>query len=135
MKYGSITFTGKSGERYRFDAWSIETQFKALGAVYFVTKRAMESTTYNRASHDNIYIGQTASLADPFETHSRFACFTKYGANCVCIHLLEDEERRNAVENDLLQLYSTHCNQRQRVNRLFDLGEEVMKLRSEIALK
>ena len=135
MRYGSITFTGKSGEKYRFDAWSLETRFKALGAVYFVTRRAMENTTYNRASHDNIYIGQTASLADPFDTHSRFGCFTKYGANCVCVHLLENEAQRNAVENDLLDLHSTHCNQRQRVTRLFDLGDEVEKLRSEILAK
>jgi hypothetical protein len=135
MKYGSITFTGKSGEKYRFDAWSIETRFKALAAVYFVTRRARENTTYNMASHDNIYIGQTANLADPFDTHSQFACFVKYRANCVCVHLLEDQERRNEVENDLLESHSTHCNQRQRMTRLFDLGEEVMKLRSEIVLK
>jgi hypothetical protein len=127
MRYGSITFTGKSGEKYRFDAWSIETRFKALGAVYFVTKRAMGNATYNRASHDNIYIGQTANLADPFETHSRFDCFRKHGANCVCIHVLEDEERRNAMENDLLELHSTHCNQQQRMARLFDLHDEVVK--------
>jgi hypothetical protein len=135
MKYGSITFTGKSGEKYLFDAWSIETRFKALAAVYFVTRRALENTTYNRASHDNIYIGQTANLADPFDTHSRFACFVKYQANCVCVHLLEEQERRNEVESDLLESHSTHCNQRQRMTRLFDLGEEVMRLRSEIVLK
>jgi len=127
MRYGSITFTGKSGEKYRFDAWSIETRFKALGAVYFVTKRTQENATYNRAAHDNIYIGQTANLADPFETHSRFACFTKYGANCVCIHVLEGEERRIGVENDLLELHSTHCNQQQRMARLFDVRDEVTK--------
>jgi hypothetical protein len=127
MRYGSITFTGKSGEKYRFDAWTLETRFKALGAVYFVTKRVLENTTYNRASHDNIYIGQTATLADPFDTHSRFACFTKYGANCVCVHLLESEDRRIAVENDLLESHSTHCNQRQRMARLFDTRDEMVK--------
>jgi hypothetical protein len=135
MKYGSITFTGKSGEEYRFDAWSIDTRFKALAAVYFVTKRTRENTTYNRSSHDNIYIGHTATLADPFDTHARFACFTKYGANCICIYLLEDEERRIAVESDLLASYSTHCNQRQRVVRLFDLGEEAMQRRSDELVK
>jgi hypothetical protein len=134
MKYGSITFSGKSGEKYRFDAWSIETRFKALAAVYFVTKRSRENTTYNRASHDNIYIGQTASLADPFETHSRFDCFTKYGGNCVCVHLLEDEERRKAMENDLLESYSTHCNPRQRA-RLFDLAEDAIQRRSDALVK
>lgn len=120
MKYGSVTFSGKSGEKYRFEAWSLETRFKSLAAVYFVTKRASDSATYNRASHDTIYIGQTANLADPFATESQFACFKKHGANCVCICLLEGEEQRVAMENDLLELHSTHCNQQQRIARLFE---------------
>ena len=111
MRYGTISFTGKSGERYRFESWSLETRFAARAAVYFVTKRTKERSTFNRAQHDSIYLGQTANLADPFATHSRFDCFVKHGANCVCVHLLESEEQRIAVENDLLELHSTHCNQ------------------------
>jgi hypothetical protein len=110
MKYGSITFTGKSGEKYRFDAWSLETRFRALGAVYFVTKRMHENTTYTRASHDSIFIGHTPDLAGQYDTYSRSASFAKHGANCICILLLENEERRVAVANDLLDLHSTHCN-------------------------
>jgi hypothetical protein len=120
MKYGDITFSGKSGAKYRFQAWSLETRFKALAAVYFVTKRAQDGGTYNRASHDSIYIGQTANLADPFATGSQFDCFRKHGANCICIHLIEDESRRIAAEEDLIALHGTYCNQSQRLNRLFD---------------
>jgi hypothetical protein len=123
MKHGVISFTGKSGERYRFDSWSLETRFKALAAVYFVTKRTNERSSSNRAQHDSIYIGQTANLADPFATHSRFDCFAKHGANCVCIHLLENEAQRIAVENDLLELHSTHCNLQERFARLVDLEQ------------
>jgi hypothetical protein len=121
LQYGNITFTGKSGEKYRFDAWSLETRFKPLAAVYFVTKRAFDNRTYHhRASHDSIYIGQTANLADPFATQSQFDCFRKHGANCICIYLLQDEEQRIAVEKDLMALHSTHCDQQQRIARLFD---------------
>jgi len=119
MKYPDITFSGKSGEKYRFQAWSLETRFKPMAAVYLVTKRAFDSATYNRACHDSIYIGQTANLADPFATGSLFDCFTKHGANCICIYLLEDEEQRIAVEQDLVALHSTHCNQQQRIASLF----------------
>jgi hypothetical protein len=118
MRHGSISFTGKSGERYRFESWSLETRFMPLAAVYFVTKRTTERSTFNRAHHDSIYIGQTANLADPFATHSRFDCFAKHGANCICVHLLESEEQRIAVENDLLELHSTDCNQQERFTRL-----------------
>jgi hypothetical protein len=120
MRYPGVTFTGKSGEKYPFQAWSLETRFKPLAAVYFVTKRAQDNTTYRRASHDGIYIGQTASLADPFGTEAQFECFRKHGANCICIHLLESEERRIAVEQDLIALHRTYCNQRERINRLFE---------------
>jgi len=107
---GSVTFTGKSGEHYRFDVWPVETRFKALAAVYFVTKRTYENATYRRASHESIYIGQTASLADPLGTGAQLTCFTKHGANCICIHLHPSEERRQAVEQDLLALHNPTCN-------------------------
>lgn len=110
MKYGSISFTGKSGERYRFDAWSLDTRFRARGAVYFVTRRQQENATYSRASHDRIFIGHTADLAGQYDTYSQSERFAKHGANCICILLIEDEEQRIAVANDLLGGPSTHCN-------------------------
>jgi len=110
MKYGSIIFSGKSGERYRFESWPLETRFKAFAGVYFVTKRSVENKTYSRASHDNIYIGQTANMADPFATQSQFECFKKHGANCVCVCLVESEEQRISMEQDLIAAHETHCN-------------------------
>jgi len=131
MKHSDITFSGKSGVKYRFQVWSLDTRFKPLAAVYVVTKRAQTHSTYNQASHESIYIGQTANLADPFATESQFDCFRKHGGNCICIHLIEAEERRIAAEDDLLALHSTHCNQKQRINRLFEkeveASEEVRK--------
>lgn len=123
MKYGGITFSGKSGERYYFEAWPLETRFRSLAAVYFVTKRSFENSTYRRACHDAIYIGQTGNLADPFATGSQLDCFKKHGANCVCILLLADEERRTAVEQDLIAEHNTHCNQQSRVARIFGVTE------------
>ena len=120
MQYPVVTFSGKSGEKYRFQVWSLETRFKPLAAVYFVTKRSQDSSTYKRASHDSIFIGQTANLADPFGTQGQLDCFKKHGANCVCIYVHENEERRIAIEEDLIALHSTHCNQQARINRVFD---------------
>lgn len=110
MQYGSITFSGKSGEKYHFQAWPLETRFRSVAAVYFVTKRVFENATYRRASHEEIYIGQTESLADPFATQARLDCFTKHGANCVCVCLVVNQDRRIAIEQDLLALHSTSCN-------------------------
>lgn len=109
-KYGNITFSGKSGEKYCFQAWSLETRFKALPGVFFVTKRMFKNKNYDRACHEAVYIGQTGNLADPFGTQSQLDCFVKHGANCVCVFATDTEERRLAVEQDLLAVHSTSCN-------------------------
>lgn len=97
------------------------TRFKALGAVYFVTRRAYDNNTYRRACHDGIYIGHTANLAEAFASHVHAERFMKFGANCVCVLLLLDEERRIAVEQDLLAAHNTHCNHEARAAQIFDV--------------
>jgi hypothetical protein len=109
--YGGITFTGKSGEKYFFHAWPLETQFKSVAAVYYVTKRSFSNKTYRIASHEGIYIGQTESLTGPFATQTQLDRFRKHGANCVCVHLIANEERRQMVARDMLAAHSTSCNE------------------------
>jgi hypothetical protein len=86
------------------------TRFKPMAAVYFVTKRAYRNRTYNTASHDAIYIGQTDNMTETFGTAAQPACFLKHEANCICVHPLTDPEQRIAVVQDLLGVHSTHCN-------------------------
>lgn len=119
MRQGSIIFVGKSGERYPFQAWALETRFKLVAAVYFITKRAYDNSTYRRACHDGIFIGQTEDLSASLTDEARLERFRKFGANCVCVHLVADEGRRIAAEQDLRAAYSTHCNHQDRAARLF----------------
>ena len=108
--YGGITFNGKSGEKYYFKAWPLQTRFNPLGAVYFVTKRAFNDKTYRRASHESIYIGQTTDLTAPLATPVQLACFGKHGANCICVYVDASEERRLAIAQDLMAMHNTTCN-------------------------
>lgn len=119
MRQGSITFVGKSGERYHFQAWNLEAKFKPIAAVYFVTRRAYDNSTYRRACHDGIYIGQTTDLSGALADEGQIERFRKYGANCVCVQVIADEARRIAVERDLLDAHRTHCNHQARAVRLF----------------
>ena len=119
MRQGSITFVGRSGEHYRFQVWPLETRFKAVSAVYFVTKRAYGNGTYRRANHDSVYIGQTGDLCAALAVEPQLVRFRKFGANCVCVHLLDDEARRVAIEQDLLAVHSTKCNHQERAERIF----------------
>jgi hypothetical protein len=110
VQQGGITFSGKSGEKYYFQVWPLETRFRSVAAVYFVTKRVHENNNYRRAGHEEIYIGQTGDLTAPFASQSQLDCFRKHGANCICIYPAESEARRLAVEQDLIAFHHTSCN-------------------------
>lgn len=94
-------------------------RFKAVAAVYFVTRRSYDNGTYRRACHEGIYIGRTEDLSACFAEGAQMERFRKFGANCVCVHALADEARRIAVEQDLLEAHSTPGNSGPRIARLF----------------
>jgi hypothetical protein len=99
----TITFKGMSGERYCFQAWPIDTKFKAIGGVYIVTKRACEDRTFpTKASHRPLAIGQTSDLSTALVTASERAKLGAQGANCVCVCAVADEARRVEIEKDLI---------------------------------
>ena len=123
MNHGQVIFVGRSGERYHFQVWPLEARFKSLAAVFFITKRAYDSGTYRRASHDGIYIGHTEDLSAALASAAQLERFKKFGANCVCLHLVATEERRIAVQEDLLAAHSTHCNHEAAVSRVFSATE------------
>ena len=110
MRKGAITFTGKSGLQYPFHIWSLDTQFKPIGGVYFITQRKADTAKQLRPSHNPIFIGQTQDLAQSFNAQPLPERFMKFGANCLCVHLDEDPERRAGIEKDLLSVYRTDCN-------------------------
>jgi hypothetical protein len=99
-----ITFKGKSGERYRFQAWVLGTRFKAVGGVYVVTRRSFEDRTFqSKASYQLLAIGQTNDLSVPFATRTEYGKLTEQGANCICVYAVADEKRRIEIEKDLVE--------------------------------
>ena len=100
----TINFRGKSGERYRFQAWPIDTKFKAIGGIYIVTKReCLDRTFPTKATHRCLAIGQTADLAASAFTEAELSKLTAQGANCVCVYAMADETARMQVEKDLIE--------------------------------
>lgn len=102
-KYASLILTGKSGARYCFQTWPFQTRFRAVGAVFFVTKRVLTNTTFRRAHHEVIHIGQTSSMSNPLGTPTDLAAFEKHGANCVCVYPASDEAYRIDMVKDLVE--------------------------------
>jgi hypothetical protein len=107
MRIGSVVFNGRSGEKYCFEVWPVETRFKPAAAVYFVTKRELTAGVFSRAGHEHLYLGQTSDLSGPLGTAAQLAWFDKQGANCVCIYSAESEARRAAIQRDLKEAYPT----------------------------
>lgn len=106
-KIADANWKGSSGASYSFQIYPIETNFKALGAVYIFTKRTVAN---GNGSHDFIYIGQTEDLSTRFDNHHKAACITKNGANCISVHLNSNESKRLEIETDLCRLHKPPCN-------------------------
>src|SRR3972149_3866421 len=103
-KETTVTLKGKSRNTYNFDVYPWGTSFKALGAVYIVLKKL------SNGNFDLIYIGQTGDLSIRFDDHHKQNCFDRNGKTHIGIHLESSEQRRFAIEADLLKNYNTPCN-------------------------
>ena len=109
MRIGSVVFSGRSGEDYRFEVWPMETRFKPAAAVYFVTKREVQGGTFNRAAHEHMYLGHTPDISGPLGSAAQIAWFNASGANCVCVYAAESERRRAAIKKDLEDADIHYC--------------------------
>lgn len=99
-KFGTIKIKGASGKSYEFAAYPSDTPFKAIGAVYAVTKRT--PAEQGGGFHTFLYIGETGDLSTRFDNHHKQACFDKRGANCICVRPTDDQNDRLETENDIL---------------------------------
>ncbi len=107
-KIASMEVTGQSGTKYAFDFYPIDTSFKALEAVYVITKRTPKPG--GGASHAYIYVGETGDLTTRFSSHHKQDCFDTHGANCIGIHLDGSRESRLDTENDIRASHAWPCN-------------------------
>lgn len=107
-KLGVLTLTGESGKQYEFNVYHIDTEFKAIGAIYCISERTENAGKL--PSHSKIYIGQTGDLSTRFDNHHKATCFHKYDANCISIHQDGNEDSRLKKEKDLIAAYNLPCN-------------------------
>lgn len=107
-KLGTVDFTGESGTVYEFNVYPIDTDFKAMGAVYFFTVRLKKGDGHTHAA--KIYVGQTGDLSTRFDDHHKMPCIEREGATCICILAEKSEEARLEIESDLIAAYNPKCN-------------------------
>ena len=69
-KIADATFSA-GGQEYAFGAYSTDTSFKDISAVYIFTKRTVNNGT---GSHSFLYIGETSKLGSRIENHEKWGC-------------------------------------------------------------
>lgn len=99
-----VTATGASGTVYEFEVHSWGTQLRAIGGVYLVLKKPPAG------SYNVLYVGQTGNLSERFDNHHKESSFSRNGRTHIGARVENSEQRRLAIEADLIQSYSPPCN-------------------------
>ena len=101
---GKITVKGASGTQYEFEVYRWGTTFNPIGGVYLVLKKLPAG------NYEILYIGQTGDLSERFDNHHQAACFTRNGKTHIAVKPESSEQKRLAIETDLIRNYKTSCN-------------------------
>ena len=107
-KIATITLTGASGRCYAFGVYPLDHQLPPLGAVYYISRRAV--MTSNNWSHISIYVGQSSDLSTCLDDHHKKYCFAQNWVNRIGLHLDNSEESRRDKEQDLIKALEPLCN-------------------------
>ena len=108
------TLTGKSGTKYDFSLWTfddfddIKGTFTGEG-LYLFTRRFRIDEGYK---HEYIYLGETEDYYERYDNHHKEDCIKKHKSNCIGFYSMTNssEEKRKAVEDDILAAYNFPCN-------------------------
>ena len=105
-KIADATFSA-GGKEYAFAAYSADTRFNDVSAVYIFTKRTVVE---GKGRHSFLYIGETGELGERISNHEKWRCVNEQGCNCICVHLVSGEKNRKAIEAVFLDENETPCN-------------------------
>ena len=105
----TVRFEGDSGSTYDFTVYPINSSFQNFGAVYVFTKEYNDSQGTTR--YRPLYIGRTGELGDRINGHEKWGCVNENGANSICVYWESSATQRRQIETDLLNNYTTPCNE------------------------
>jgi len=101
-KITTATFEGASGTKYRFNVYTLDTEFENFGAVYAFTRRTKKED--GTGTHTFLYIGESGELGDRISGHEKWSCVQEHKGNCICVHEESSSKTRLKKEADLLEL-------------------------------
>lgn len=98
-KITDVNATGRSGNSYSFRVYSLDTTFKNLPGVYIFLRGSQP-----------VYVGETEDLSSRFDGHHKATAIQREGADRIGVLVESDDNRRLAIERDLLANYKWPCN-------------------------
>ena len=100
-----ISWPGKSGKKYRYGIYSMETLWKSQPGNYIFAKKT------SSGKWTPVYIGETDNLADRLPGHEKLSCVRRNGGTQIHAHTNSGGARaRRAEEADLLANFDPPCN-------------------------
>jgi len=105
-KIATATFSA-GGKDYSFNAYTTDTDFNEVSAVYIFTERTVKD---GKGSHRYLYIGETEALGSRIANHEKWECVDDKGCNCVCVHQVKEKAAREALEKIFLKEKNPPCN-------------------------
>ncbi|MCY4011366.1 MAG: hypothetical protein OXG82_01480 [Gammaproteobacteria bacterium] len=105
-KLADATFSA-GGSEYSFTAYSADTSFNDVSAVYIFTKRTVKD---GKGSHSFLYIGETGELGTRISSHEKWGCVNSHGCNCICVHRIDGDRARSDIETAFRNAHNTPCN-------------------------
>jgi GIY-YIG catalytic domain-containing protein len=101
----TVSAKGASGTNYTFYVYPWGTDLKPIGGVYMVLRKPSSNGNY-----DILYVGQTSDLSERFDNHHKKPCFDRNRKTHISAMVESSEQRRLAIESDLLGNRNTTCN-------------------------
>ena len=102
-----IEWEGKSGTKYKYWITSLSATFKAEPGNYIFAREGPPN------NFEAVYIGETGDLNRRLnvDDHEKIPCTRENGATHIFTHTNDrGEESRKAEETDLINKWSTPCN-------------------------
>ena len=102
---GTINWVGKSGTRYKYWIYKIDTTFTKSPANYVFAKQTSDD------KFSNIYTGETGDISERFDSHHKMPCIKREGATRITAHGSSGNEKtRKREEADIVDNYNPACN-------------------------
>ena len=102
-KRQTVVWTGKSGTKYTYRVYSLDTNWDDVPGNYIFAKR--DSTRWTP-----IYIGETSSLKDRLPNHEKWPCAKRNGVTDIHAHVNSNGRlARVKEEADLKEAFKELC--------------------------